>query len=59
MKNIAAIALGGAAGYAWYRLVGCTGGCVITSNPWLSTIVGGLIGLGWSGGGSTKDLSET
>ena len=30
--------VGGVIGYVYYRLVGCpTGGCIITSNPYIST----------------------
>ncbi len=39
------VALGGGAGYAYYRFVGCkSGACPITSNPWVSTIYGALVG---------------
>jgi hypothetical protein len=39
------VLLGAAGGYSYYRLVGCkTGYCPITSNPWISTLYGGLIG---------------
>jgi hypothetical protein len=39
------VVLGGAAGYAYYRFVGCrSGACPITSNPWISTIYGAAIG---------------
>lgn len=42
---------GGVIGYGWYRVVGCSSGaCPITSSPWVSTIVGVLIGLAASGG---------
>ncbi len=38
--------LGSAAGYGWYRVVGCsTGTCPLTSNPVISTIYGAIIGL--------------
>ena len=38
--------LGAAGGYLYYRLVGCaSGACVITSNPIISTIYGGVFGL--------------
>lgn len=45
--RIAGYALAGAAfGYGWYRLVGCqTGACPLTSNPWVSSIYGAIIGL--------------
>jgi hypothetical protein len=40
-----AIAIGAAAGYGFYKFVGCrTGGCPITSNPWLSTLYGAFLG---------------
>lgn len=38
--------LGAAGGYAYYAYVGClTGSCPISSNPWLMTSYGGLMGL--------------
>lgn len=37
--------LGAVGGYGYYRFVGCASGtCVITSNPYISTIYGGVIG---------------
>jgi len=42
--------LGVLAGLAWYRFVGCrSGGCPLTSNPWLMALFGGAMGLslGW------------
>lgn len=40
------VAVGAAAGYAYYRFIGCkTGACPLTSNPWISTLYGALIGL--------------
>ena len=44
---------GGVAGFAYYYFVGCaSGSCPITSNPYISTgygaIVGALIGVGKS-----------
>lgn len=42
---LAPVAIGAVGGYLWYRLVGCrTGTCPITSNPWVSTIYGAVIG---------------
>ncbi len=36
---------GAALGYGYYRLVGCTTGtCPITSNPWVATFYGALVG---------------
>ena len=37
---------GAAGGWLYYRLVGCTTGtCAISSNPFISTVYGGVIGL--------------
>lgn len=45
LKLIAGILIGGAAGYLWYRFVGCsTGSCPITSHPWSSILYGAAIG---------------
>jgi hypothetical protein len=39
------LAVGAALGYGYYRLVGCaTGACPITSNPWIATLYGALVG---------------
>lgn len=41
---------GAAAGLAYQRLVGCrTGTCVLTSNPYIATLYGALVGLLSSG----------
>ena len=38
-------AFGLVAGFLYYRLVGCaSGACIITSNPYISTLYGGAIG---------------
>lgn len=35
----------GALGFGWYKLVGCsTGTCPLTSNPWISTAYGMIVG---------------
>lgn len=37
--------IGVVGGYAYYALIGCsTGGCAITSNPYMSMAYGGLLG---------------
>ena len=37
--------IGAAGGFAYYFFVGCSSGnCAITSNPWISTLYGALMG---------------
>ncbi len=44
--TIAGIVLGGAAGFLFYKFIGCTSGaCPITRNPYLSTIYGMVLGF--------------
>lgn len=45
MRIILGIVIGGVAGFAYYKLVGCrTGSCPITSNPLSSIIFGAIFG---------------
>ena len=45
MRVILPVVLGAALGYTYYALIGCsTGACPITSNPWISTAYGALLG---------------
>lgn len=40
------VLIGGLAGFLYYYYIGCTSGsCAITSNPYISTIWGGLMGF--------------
>ena len=40
------IAVGGLAGFLYYYFIGCNSGtCAITSNPYMSILWGGLLGL--------------
>ncbi len=42
---IIGVVVGGVGGYFFYRFVGCkSGACMITGNPYLSTIYGALLG---------------
>ena len=45
-KPFVGVALGSAAGFLYYHFIGCSSGsCAITSNPVMSTVWGGLLGL--------------
>ena len=51
LKLIAGVVIGGALGYASYRWIGCASGtCPLTSNPWISTIYGMVLGALATGG---------
>jgi len=51
VRLVIGVVVGGIAGYGVYRFIGCSSGaCPITSNPWVSTIVGMVIGALVSGG---------
>ena len=44
-RIIAGIVIGGVLGFGYYKVVGCaTGTCPLTSNPWISTLFGMLVG---------------
>jgi len=46
VKRTLSIVAGSALGFAYYYFIGCsTGSCPISSNPYVSTAYGGLIGL--------------
>lgn len=46
LRMIIGVVLGAAAGYLYYRFVGCrTGACPITSNPYVSMIYGAVLGF--------------
>ncbi len=50
LKQVAWIAAGAVGGFAWYYYVGCvTGTCPISSNPYISTGYGALVGALGSG----------
>ena len=45
LKLILGVLIGGVLGYGYYKIIGCsTGSCPITSNPWISTFYGALLG---------------
>lgn len=46
IKIILGIAIGSGLGFGFYKLVGCsTGACPLTSNPYMSMVLGGLLGV--------------
>ena len=46
LKPFLATIIGAIAGYLYYHFVGCSSGsCAITSNPYMSTLVGGFMGF--------------
>jgi hypothetical protein len=53
--------LGAAGGYAYYYFIGCaSGACPISSNPYIITIYGGIIGVLFIPHSSkSKDEAET
>lgn len=45
IKLIIGICVGGALGFGYYKFVGCSSGtCPLTSNPYISTIYGAVMG---------------
>ena len=52
-KMVFPIVLGAIGGYLYYFYVGCNNGCVISGNPYASTIYGAVIGavfVNWKSG---------
>lgn len=45
LKLVIGLIIGGGAGFAFYKFIGCTTGtCPLTSNPWVSTFYGMILG---------------
>jgi hypothetical protein len=45
IKIIVGVVIGAVLGFGYYKLVGCASGtCPITSNPWVSTLYGAVMG---------------
>ncbi|NOY57396.1 MAG: hypothetical protein GXO75_00485 [Calditrichaeota bacterium] len=50
---------GGILGFAYYHFIGCQSGtCPLTSNPFITTGYGAVIGLLITSGGSSKSKKE-
>jgi len=45
LRNLIVISIGALGGYLYYNFIGCAGSCVITGNPFVSTLYGAAIGL--------------
>ena len=44
-KLVLRVAAGALLGYLFYYFYGCNGTCLISSNPWNSTLYGAFVGL--------------
>jgi Family of unknown function (DUF6132) len=45
LRILIGAAVGAILGFGWYKLVGCsTGACPLTSNPFISTLYGTVVG---------------
>ncbi len=45
LRSIVGAIIGGGLGFAYYKFVGCSSGtCPLTSNPFISTIYGLIVG---------------
>jgi len=46
LRILICAAVGAGLGFGWHKLVGCsTGACPLTSNPFLSTLYGMVVGV--------------
>ncbi len=46
LRTLIGAAIGAGLGFGWYKLVGCsTGTCPLTSNPFISTLYGMVVGV--------------
>ena len=60
LKRILLALTGGIVGYAYYYFIGCvSGSCPITSNPYISTAYGAIVGVILTLGKSQKQRADT
>ena len=46
LRMVIGVVVGAIFGFSYYKFIGCaTGACPITSNPWISTIYGAILGF--------------
>lgn len=58
-RMILGVVIGGLLGFAYYYFIGCqTGTCPLTSNPFISTGYGAVMGILITSGGSSKKEKE-
>ena len=50
--------LGAAAGYAYYHFFGCTNGCPLQSNWYVTTLYGAIVGLTLGFPGKTRKTEQ-
>ena len=51
IRTIVSVLLGAAFGFGYHRFIGCrSGACLITANPYISTIYGAVMGYLLSNG---------
>ena len=59
LKKIIPVIAGATLGYSYYYFIGCNGTCLISGNPYISTLYGAGLGLLYVLPLSTKTKNET
>jgi hypothetical protein len=58
LATVLAVFVGSVGGFAYYHFIGCSSGtCPITSNPYISTAYGALLGFVLTGSKKKSDKS--
>lgn len=59
LKNAIGMLVGAALGFAYYKVIGCaSGACPLTSNPWISTLMGVMVGAMFAGNSNQTDQTK-